>query len=334
MLNKAGFNVGSVDGKYGSKTEIAVQAFQKKVGISADGIAGKETYNKLKNYSSNSSVHSPSWTGQTLKEGSSGQAVKDLQNLLNKLGYKLSADGVYGNKTEEAIKSFQKQRGLKVDGIAGSQTFSYLKNAVSEPKVVYNDSRLVPNEKTAIEFFNEGLKKGLDFLVLDDVKTIFDNSKSSLDRSLALASFFPVGKIAKTGDLFSLLKTYGKEKDVEKLASFGQIHKVGNKGMLVDGNKSFGWEHIKSRHINGEIPEKTLFPNLGEAQIKNLIMESVEKGQVVTTHNDGVKVYRYNLYKHGINTIETIVDKDGVIRTSYPKGGTGVRTSKKGETDS
>ncbi|APH06221.1 peptidoglycan-binding domain-containing protein [Bacillus weihaiensis] len=49
-LKEAGFNVGTVDGKFGSKTESAVIAFQKKVGIKADGIAGNQTYSHLKSY--------------------------------------------------------------------------------------------------------------------------------------------------------------------------------------------------------------------------------------------------------------------------------------------
>ncbi|WP_226528737.1 peptidoglycan-binding domain-containing protein [Metabacillus niabensis] len=50
MLKEAGFNVGTVDGKFGSKTESAVIAFQKKIGIKADGIAGNQTYSHLKSY--------------------------------------------------------------------------------------------------------------------------------------------------------------------------------------------------------------------------------------------------------------------------------------------
>lgn len=89
MLEKAGFDVGKADGVYGYKTASALKAFQKKVGISQDGVAGKNTYNNLKNYknSSQSTKTSGAWTGQTLKEGSNGNAVKSLQNMLKDAGF-------------------------------------------------------------------------------------------------------------------------------------------------------------------------------------------------------------------------------------------------------
>jgi hypothetical protein len=43
QLEAAGFDVGSVDGKFGAKTEAAVEAFQKKLGLTADGMVGKKT---------------------------------------------------------------------------------------------------------------------------------------------------------------------------------------------------------------------------------------------------------------------------------------------------
>ena len=58
-----------------------------------------------------------------LKRGSVGPAVKALQELLNKCGYNCgNADGIFGEKTEEAVKRFQADHGLDVDGIAGEKT--------------------------------------------------------------------------------------------------------------------------------------------------------------------------------------------------------------------
>ena len=64
-----------------------------------------------------------------LKLGSSGSAVKDLQNKLKALGYdigKCGADGDYGSDTYNAVKAFQKANGLEVDGIAGENTINKL----------------------------------------------------------------------------------------------------------------------------------------------------------------------------------------------------------------
>lgn len=130
-LYKAGFNPGRIDGIYGANTEKAVKEFQKKVGITADGIAGKQTYNALQHYlkaqttaSKSNSSSNDEWAGQTLQEGSRGEAVKDLQIKLQKLGYNVGAiDGIYGKQTAAAVRSFQKAHRLTTDGVAGKQTY-------------------------------------------------------------------------------------------------------------------------------------------------------------------------------------------------------------------
>ncbi len=63
----------------------------------------------------------------TYKQGSSGQAVKDIQTNLKKWGYYSgSVDGIYGSKTVEAVKLFQKKNGLTADGVCGPATLSAL----------------------------------------------------------------------------------------------------------------------------------------------------------------------------------------------------------------
>lgn len=66
---------------------------------------------------------------QTLYWGKKNNDVKILQQLLIQQGYDLGvygADGHYGNKTYTAVRQFQKDKGLKVDGICGAQTWDAL----------------------------------------------------------------------------------------------------------------------------------------------------------------------------------------------------------------
>jgi len=56
-----------------------------------------------------------------LKKGLAGEPVKILQT---KLG--VPADGQFGTKTDEALRAYQKEHGLSVDGIAGPDTFATL----------------------------------------------------------------------------------------------------------------------------------------------------------------------------------------------------------------
>lgn len=61
--------------------------------------------------------------GDTLKTGSSGTLVKNLQTKLISMGYLNSkVTGYYGNQTKEAVEKFQAKNGLKIDGIAGATT--------------------------------------------------------------------------------------------------------------------------------------------------------------------------------------------------------------------
>lgn len=65
-------------------------------------------------------------TYSTVKYGSKGSTVKQLQTLLNNNGAKLSVDGIFGDNTLSALKKYQKSNGLSVDGIAGVNTWGAL----------------------------------------------------------------------------------------------------------------------------------------------------------------------------------------------------------------
>ncbi len=61
------------------------------------------------------------------KLGSRGEEVRRIQKKLKELGYyKGSVDGIYGTATQKAVKSFQKNCGITVDGIAGPKTLKFL----------------------------------------------------------------------------------------------------------------------------------------------------------------------------------------------------------------
>lgn len=62
----------------------------------------------------------------TIKYGSTGDDVKKLQEELNKYGYGLDTDGIFGIKTQSAVKDYQKNNGLSVDGIVGANTWGKL----------------------------------------------------------------------------------------------------------------------------------------------------------------------------------------------------------------
>ena len=64
---------------------------------------------------------------QQIKRGSRGELVALVQLMLHEKGYSCgSADGIFGTKTESAVRSYQKARGLSVDGIVGTNTYAKL----------------------------------------------------------------------------------------------------------------------------------------------------------------------------------------------------------------
>lgn len=76
--------------------------------------------------STGSSTHS------ILRKGSTGDEVKELQQKLTTLGYSLgSIDGDFGDKTLAAVKKFQSDYSLEVDGVVGNQTWNALDKAIA-----------------------------------------------------------------------------------------------------------------------------------------------------------------------------------------------------------
>ena len=65
-------------------------------------------------------------TATVMRLGNKGESVKWIQYQLNKAGYNLSEDGIYGQKTKNAVMDFQKKNSILVDGITGKNTLIYL----------------------------------------------------------------------------------------------------------------------------------------------------------------------------------------------------------------
>jgi peptidoglycan hydrolase-like protein with peptidoglycan-binding domain len=69
---------------------------------------------------------------QPVGQGETGDRVRQLQERLNQLGFKLAVDGQFGPKTLAAVKAYQKANGLKVDGLVGPLTTGALRAKVQK----------------------------------------------------------------------------------------------------------------------------------------------------------------------------------------------------------
>ncbi len=133
----------AVDGLFGSKTEAAVKRFQEKNGLIADGIVGPNTWSVLDTLDAEEEVkrYPALRVGDGIDYPELETAVKELQTLLKQAGSlpeDAVIDGLFGPKTEAAVKQFQAEKQLVQDGIASKETWSALLEA---PVTVYTPDR-------------------------------------------------------------------------------------------------------------------------------------------------------------------------------------------------
>ena len=110
-------SVDDITGTFDTTTEQAVKDFQQGAGLTVDGIVGPLTWQALP-----ADPNTP-----LLKRGASGSVVTALQTGLKKYSTPATdpgpVDGDFGPKTEAAIKAYQQDRGVQVDGIVGDRTW-------------------------------------------------------------------------------------------------------------------------------------------------------------------------------------------------------------------
>ena len=106
-----------VDGVFGPRTEEAVKKLQQQKGLAVDGVVGPQTWPV---------------TVVTVRQGSTGSAVRGVQeefqfrNLSGDPSKGVQVDGIFGPKTDAAVRGFQGALGLTVDGVVGPLTWRAL----------------------------------------------------------------------------------------------------------------------------------------------------------------------------------------------------------------
>lgn len=120
-----GYNPKGTDGIFGADTKAAVMLFQEVCGLTADGVAGKNTNDAINRALNNKNAGA-------LSRGLISGEVTSLQNNLKTLGfYSGSLDGIYGAGTESAVRNFQRAHGLSQDGVAGAGTKQTIATALA-----------------------------------------------------------------------------------------------------------------------------------------------------------------------------------------------------------
>ena len=135
-LKQLGYYYAEITGNFGEKTEAAVKAFQKAKSLTADGVAGTKTLNAIAAAVDKAGGSSSGSSSTNMKLGSTGTAVSALQQNLTTLGYYYGdVTGHYGNLTQQAVKKFQKAKGLTQDGVASTATLNAITSALKNAGV-------------------------------------------------------------------------------------------------------------------------------------------------------------------------------------------------------
>ncbi|MGN0984136.1 MAG: peptidoglycan-binding protein, partial [Gemmiger sp.] len=141
------FGKPAVTGTFDAATESTVKAFQKQFSLTADGIVGRATWYKIsyiyvsvkdlaeltsEGETLTGTESAGGWPGVVLRRGSTGRNVETIQFWLSGLAQfstslpSVTVDGNYGAATENAVRAFQRQQGLTVDGVVGQATWDAL----------------------------------------------------------------------------------------------------------------------------------------------------------------------------------------------------------------
>lgn len=201
-LTSLGYKL-NADGIFGKQTEAAVKRFQRAKNLVADGIVGPRTAVAIiaaKQASSTPVLPVPT---ATLRKGSRGEPVKQLQNALVKLGFMSRAQmntgpGTFGTRTDAALRNFQRSSNLVADGIYGPKSRAALRAALggSAPTVPTNPT--APASASGAKI-NEILR-GTNLAGKGDL--IANLSKQfRIPAELALAMFRKEANFASTGSL-------------------------------------------------------------------------------------------------------------------------------------
>ena len=154
----------TVDGIFGSRTEASVRAFQEIFGLDSDGVVGPGTwYELIRVYtavtrlselrSQGQQFYANSWNlNPGIYPGETGDKVRHLQYMLNILSEfipqipPISVDGIYGAKTEDAVRSAQRWFDLPVTGIVDEDTWDEIYDQFSGiENAAFRSSETFPN---------------------------------------------------------------------------------------------------------------------------------------------------------------------------------------------
>ncbi len=255
-LLSLGLDLGNrgMDGVFRPQTELAVKAFQQRMGILADGVVGEITWREL--------VEAGYKPGERLiylrQPPFRGADVLQLQRMLNDLGFDPGAvNGLFDERTARATKEFQRNAGLTVDGAVDDGVFKTLKTYANQTLGTHQ----LPDKNGG--YFPEDLFSGT--IVVDathggrDRGYVCPGGLTEADLNLAVA-----GELAQILPAREVLLTRSGDEEVSNsdrayLANSSgakmvvSIHHAACKSPLASGTASFYFSRLGYRSHRGRM---------------------------------------------------------------------------------
>lgn len=202
----------------------------------------------------------------TLKMGSRGDEVINLQNMLNQQGYNLTVDGIFGAQTQAAVKQYQQARGLAVDGIVGANTWGALTGGGGASGSVSGSV----SGGIDLEALYANLQRGGGYTPLSDnqirqqaenkYNPIFNQSKLSAQQAYETAS------LALQQQLEALAPTYDKQRETTAQA-FSQARSNADRQALTRGMQRSSYNAATLGNI--DIAGAKAQDEIGAAQVRD-----------------------------------------------------------------
>ena len=271
-LTALGYYYGDVSGHYGSLTQAAVKKFQKAKGIGQDGIAGTSTLNAIAKALGGSSSSSAS---STLREGDENSAVLELQTMLKELNYYYGdLTGKFGSLTKRAVRQFQDDNDLTVDGIAGSKTISLLRSktgnvsgdststgSITSSSVADKDSYFMINQ--------DGVRLRTTYSLESAAKTTMDEGdvvQATRKYNVGGTTWYYITVKKSSGNVYS---GYVRARVLDSISKETFLANGGNANMDVSGLEILGMirvtgNNVSIRESNDSSSDKVTSANKGD----------------------------------------------------------------------
>ena len=310
-LNSLGYNAGKADGQFGSGTQDAVIKFQKTYGLTADGQAGENTQEAIRkalHYKNNG----------VLSKGQVSDDVKTLQNNLKTLGYlSTNPDGAFGANTEAAVKAFQKNHGLSVDGLAGTDTRNKINSAVK------NKTQPVPSSNNILKIGSTGEQvkklqndlKNIGYSITDTIGSFGESTSNAVKIFQSAMGLDVDGKVGtNTRNALSKSVAYANQGKIARGHSGTKVENLQNElkkaGFLTTAiNKVFdsftmtacakGLNELEKQNNSPYAGATKAVNDMLAAALQEVVIEKennqiLEAGKAFTKQNEGCKLTFYH----------------------------------------